>query len=94
MADPIYEHPRLAALYDSLDPDRSDLDVYAGIVNELGAVDVASIIVERSDHELFSEAVRDVLPRYRFEPAHTLTPESKPVAAWVSVPFRFTTKKR
>jgi len=64
------------------------------IVNELGAVDVASIIVERSDHELFSEAVRDVLPRYRFEPAHTLTPESKPVAAWVSVPFRFTTKKR
>jgi len=64
------------------------------IVNELGMVDVASIIVERSDHELFSEAVRDVLPRYRFEPAHTLTPESKPVAAWVSVPFRFTTKKR
>jgi len=64
------------------------------IVNELGAVDVASIIVERTDHEMFTDAVRDVLPRFRFEPAHTLTPESKPVAAWVSVPFRFTTKKR
>ena len=38
--------------------------------------------------------VRDVLPGFRFEPAHTLTAESKPVAAWMSVPFRFTTKKR
>jgi len=28
MADPIFEHPRLAAIYDALDPDRSDLDVY------------------------------------------------------------------
>ena len=63
------------------------------MVNELGRVEVASIIVERSDHELFTAAVRDVLPRFRFEPAHTLGRESKPVAAWVSVPFRFTTKK-
>jgi TonB family protein len=64
------------------------------MVDELGSVDVASMIVERSDHELFTAAVREVLPRFRFEPAYTLTPESKPVAAWVSVPFRFTTKKR
>jgi TonB family protein len=64
------------------------------LVDELGKVDVASMIVERSDHELFTAAVRDVLSRFRFEPAYTLTPESKPVAAWVSVPFRFTTKKR
>ena len=63
------------------------------LVNELGRVDAASIIVERSDHELFTDAVRNVLPRFRFEPAHTLGPESKPVAVWVSVPFRFTTKK-
>ena len=63
------------------------------MVNELGRVDVASMIVERSDHELFTDAVRDILPRFRFEPARTLAPESKPVAAWVSVPFRFTTKK-
>jgi hypothetical protein len=63
------------------------------MVNEFGTVDVGSIIVERSDHELFTAAVRDVLPRFRFEPARTLGPESKPVAAWVSIPFRFTTKK-
>ena len=63
------------------------------IVNEFGNVDVASMIVERSDHELFAAAVRDVLPLFRFEPAHTLGPESKPVATWVSVPFRFTTRK-
>lgn len=37
MADAIFEHPRLAAIYDALDPDRSDLDVYAEIVAELGA---------------------------------------------------------
>lgn len=37
MADDLFEHPRLAAVYDALDPDRSDLDVYAEIVAELGA---------------------------------------------------------
>jgi protein TonB len=63
------------------------------MVNEFGSVDVASMIVERSDHELFTAAVRDILPRFRFEPARTQAPESKPVATWVSVPFRFTTKK-
>ena len=32
-----YNRARLAALYDPLDPDRSDLDVYADIVHEFGA---------------------------------------------------------
>ncbi|GAA4179675.1 class I SAM-dependent methyltransferase [Gryllotalpicola koreensis] len=32
-----YDRARLAALYDPLDPDRSDLDVYVDIVGELGA---------------------------------------------------------
>jgi len=63
-------------------------------VTELGKVDAASTIVERSDDDLFTEAVRDVLPLLRFEPARTLGLESRPVAAWMSVPFRFTTKKR
>ncbi len=63
------------------------------MVNEFGSVDPASMIVERSDHELFTSAVRDILPNFRFEPARTPAPESKPVPAWVSVPFRFTTKK-
>jgi TonB family protein len=64
------------------------------IVNEYGTVDVGSMIVERSDHELFTAAVRDILPRFRFEPARTHAPESKRVASWVSVPFRFTTTER
>ena len=37
MADNAFEHPRLAAIYDALDPDRSDLHVYAAIAAELGA---------------------------------------------------------
>ena len=37
MADNIFEHPRLAAIYDALDSDRSDLDVYAAIAEELAA---------------------------------------------------------
>ncbi len=37
MADPIFEHPRLAAIYDALDPDRRDLDVYVAIAEDLGA---------------------------------------------------------
>lgn len=37
VADALFEHPRLAAVYDALDPDRSDLEVYAAIVAELGA---------------------------------------------------------
>jgi TonB family protein len=62
-------------------------------VNEFGRVDVASMIVVQSDDELFTEAVRDILPGFRFEPARTRAPQSKPVAAWVTVPFRFTAKK-
>ena len=37
MADAVFEHPRLVAIYDALDPDRSDLDVYAAVADELGA---------------------------------------------------------
>ena len=43
MADAYYENPRLAALYDPLDPDRSDLEVYAAMVAEFGARDVLDI---------------------------------------------------
>ncbi|MFV0309702.1 MAG: class I SAM-dependent methyltransferase [Desertimonas sp.] len=35
--DPIYADPRLAAVYDALDPDRGDLDHYVAIIEELGA---------------------------------------------------------
>ena len=43
MPDNIFEHPRLAAIYDPLDPDRSDLDVYVAIAEELGARRVLDI---------------------------------------------------
>ncbi|MDQ3485220.1 MAG: class I SAM-dependent methyltransferase [Actinomycetota bacterium] len=43
MADDLFEHPRLAAVYDALDPNRSDLDTYAAIVTELGAQRVLDV---------------------------------------------------
>jgi SAM-dependent methyltransferase len=41
--DAIFEHPRLAALYDELDPDRSDLDAYLAIVEDVGARSVLDV---------------------------------------------------
>src|SRR5699024_10331758 len=38
-----FSDPRLAALYDVLDPDRSDLDAYAAIAAELGASSVLDV---------------------------------------------------
>ncbi len=43
MPDPIFAERRLAAIYDPLDPDRSDLDAYAAIVGELGARSVLDV---------------------------------------------------
>lgn len=37
MSDEEFRIPRLAAIYDALDPDRSDLDAYLGIAEELRA---------------------------------------------------------
>lgn len=37
LTDAVFDDPRLAAIYDALDPDRSDLDAYLGIVEEFGA---------------------------------------------------------
>jgi SAM-dependent methyltransferase len=37
VADEHYENLRLAQIYDPLDPDRADLDVYSALVDELGA---------------------------------------------------------
>jgi SAM-dependent methyltransferase len=43
VADAIFEDPRLAAMYDELDPDRSDLAVYGSIAHELGARSVLDV---------------------------------------------------
>jgi len=43
VADAIFEHPRLAATYDALDPDRSDLEAYVDIADELNADSVVDV---------------------------------------------------
>jgi SAM-dependent methyltransferase len=43
MADEGFRHPRLAAIYDALDSDRSDLNVYVAIAEELDAERVLDI---------------------------------------------------
>lgn len=43
MADDCFGHPRLAAIYDPLDPDRSDLDAYVRMAEEFGARQVLDI---------------------------------------------------
>ena len=43
MVDALFADPRLAAVYDPLDPDRRDLDAYAAMAAEFGAVAVLDI---------------------------------------------------
>ncbi|MDR7071619.1 class I SAM-dependent methyltransferase [Fictibacillus barbaricus] len=43
MADEIFMNQRLADIYDSFDPDRTDLEVYESIINELGTNSVLDI---------------------------------------------------
>jgi SAM-dependent methyltransferase len=43
VADAGFEHPRLAAIYDPLDPDRSDLDAYVAMAAEFGARTVLDV---------------------------------------------------
>lgn len=43
MADAVFDEPRLAAIYDALDPDRSDLLAYLDMVEEFGARSVLDL---------------------------------------------------
>ncbi|HYI62314.1 MAG TPA: class I SAM-dependent methyltransferase [Acidimicrobiales bacterium] len=43
MADAIFAHPRLAEIYDAVDDDRSDLDLYLAVVAERGAQQLLDI---------------------------------------------------
>jgi SAM-dependent methyltransferase len=43
VADAIFEDPRLARIYDAFESDRSDLDVYVDLADELGARSVLDI---------------------------------------------------
>ena len=61
-------------------------------VNEKGRVEPSSMQVVQSAHEMLTEAVRSVLPRFRFQPARSPAPESKPQAAWVQFRAQFNAK--
>jgi len=41
--DAIFENPRLARIYDALDPDRSDLEIYAAMAADFGAHSVLDV---------------------------------------------------
>jgi SAM-dependent methyltransferase len=43
VADAIFTDPRLAAVYDPLDPDRSDLDAYLALARQIGARSVLDL---------------------------------------------------
>jgi SAM-dependent methyltransferase len=43
VADAIFEEPRLAEIYDPLDPDRSDLDAYVALASEFSAVSALDV---------------------------------------------------
>lgn len=60
-------------------------------VNEKGRVEASTMKVLQSEHELFSAAVRSVLPRFRFEPARSAA-GAKPQAAWVQFRAQFTAR--
>ena len=57
------------------------------LVGADGSVDQSSMKVVRSPHELFTDAVRNVLPRLHFQPARSA--EAKPRAEWVQYSIQF-----
>ncbi|HEY9226569.1 MAG TPA: TonB family protein [Gemmatimonadaceae bacterium] len=59
-------------------------------VDTLGRVDLPSIVIVRSTHELFTRSVRDALAALRFRPAEV---GGKRVAALAEMPFEFSLTK-
>ena len=56
------------------------------VVDTTGAIDPTSVRIIDSDHDAFTAAVREVLPRLRFTPAET---GGHKVRQWVRIPFEF-----
>ncbi len=61
------------------------------LVGADGSVDPSSMKVVRSPHELFTAAVRNVLPKLRFQPARSA--DAKPRAEWVQYSVEFSATK-
>ena len=78
MPDALFEEPRLARVYDALEGDRPDLDVYVALVEELGAravLDVgcgtgtfACLLAPRSPHVVGLDPARASLDVARAKP--------------------------
>lgn len=64
------------------------------VVDENGVPDLSTVQVVRSPHELLTNAVRAVLRQFRFEPARTAGPGSKPRAETVKYGFTFNAPAR
>jgi TonB family protein len=64
------------------------------VVDETGRVDVSSMTVVRSPHVLLTNAVRAVLPQFRFEPARTAPPQSIARPETVRHTFTFRAPRR
>ena len=61
------------------------------LVGTDGSVDASTMKVVRSPHDLFTAAVRSVLPRLHFQPARTA--DAKPRAEWVQYSIQFSATK-
>jgi TonB family protein len=61
-------------------------------VDEKGRVDPSSMREVQSPHELLTAAVRKVLPQFRFEPARSAGPDSKPESALVRFRTEFSVR--
>jgi tetratricopeptide (TPR) repeat protein/outer membrane biosynthesis protein TonB len=59
------------------------------MVDAVGQPMMGTFSVISSPDALLTTAVRNVVPRMRFEPARTEGPESKPTSEWVETVFRF-----
>ena len=64
------------------------------VVDEYGRPDVSSMTVVRSPHVLLTNAVRAVLPQFRFEAARTAPPQSIPRPETVRYAFIFRAPRR
>jgi SAM-dependent methyltransferase len=78
MPDAVFDDPRLAAVYDALDPDRSDLDAYVAMIDEFGARSVldlgcgtgvfALLLADRGIHVIGVDPARASLDAARAKP--------------------------
>jgi TonB family protein len=74
-------------------PDAAMKDTAEGTVWTKAWIDesgnVAKAVIQKSDARVFEQAALDAVKQWTFKPA---TKDGKPIATWVSIPFRFKIK--